>query len=556
MRPRDLLGLLLEAGALAGLAVFAAGPVKGEAAAAERPLALVLDGSASTLAAGRFEEMRALAGRALAAAGPAAPAARGLAAGGVEAPAPPGSSREAVAAALAATRPRVCGGGSLAAAAEAALGGGGEVVVFTDGCDPEAQRLAARGDLRVVSVGRPEGNVALIGVSVERERGREPALWLRIRGSDGSVTEERRAALRRGLGGGWAVRVPRLGEENALAADDGLAALGDLSLPPLRVAALGKGAAVDPYLAAALEAAGPLVDRGRSVALGPEGWGNLAERPDVVVVRGEEGAPAGVPLLVLDGGAGEPSAAPAVQAGETRHPVLRGVDPAEWIVTRGRALEARIGDAVLLLGPGGPLALAGVRGGRRAVILGFDPAASTLPLSGSFPVMLRNALLWLSGGGEEGAPAVARAGERVTVPVAGGRERVTVRGPFACGKEPGGAPSFEVAVRDGAATFRVPFPADEEECLLDVQDGLGGRTVLATALLDAEESDLTPRVARNADGFAPPPRPAPGEGRRSPAASFALAAAVLLVLEWLLWAGERRGRSQVIKLFPEATPAG
>jgi hypothetical protein len=54
-------------------------------------------------------------------------------------------------------------------------------------------------------------------------------------------------------------------------------------------------------------------------------------------------------------------------------------------------------------------------------------------------------------------------------------------------------------------------------------------------LLDAAESDLAPRLARNADAFVPPPRPAPGPGPRPLAGAFAAAAAGALLLEWLLF---------------------
>ncbi|HEU4395452.1 MAG TPA: hypothetical protein VFS92_07785, partial [Planctomycetota bacterium] len=104
-----------------------------------------------------------------------------------------------------------------------------------------------------------------------------------------------------------------------------------------------------------------------------------------------------LPALVLSAGEGSWREAPSVSPGDRTHPVLRGVDPAEWILTRARAVGARAGDAVLLQGPEGPVAVAGVRDGARRVLLGFDPAASTVPLSASWPVLVRNSLAWLAG---------------------------------------------------------------------------------------------------------------------------------------------------------------
>lgn len=469
LRPRDLLGLLLEVAALSCLAVFAAGPVEGDPPPPERPLALVLDGSASTLAAGRFEEMRGLARRALEAAGPRAPASLWIAAGEAAAAAPPGSPRPVLEAALAAARPRAVGSGGLAAAAEAALGNGGEVLVLTDGCDPDAPALAARKDLRLLSVGRPERNRAVVGAAVELRRPRTGSLFLRVRGEDGRILEEDRSAefaraLAAGEGGGL-FGFP--GGGDALPLDDLLRITAD---PPggIRVGVVADSGATDPWLAAALEACGDALDRELSVALRPEGLPNLGPGIDVLV-GGPGLASLGRPRLLLAAGEGPPREAPTLQAGEGRHPVLRGVDPAEWMATRGRALPARAGDAVLLLGPEGPLALAGEREGARVVILGFDPAESTLPLSGSWPVFLRNALLWLAGDPPAPPPPTAADG--------------------------------------------------------------------SPALLDAAESDLVPRVPRNAEGFEFRARGPAGGGPRSRAADFGLAAALLLLLEWWLWRG-------------------
>ncbi len=425
----------------------------------------MLDGSASMMAAGRFEEARTLARKALDAVGPEVPVTLLLAAGEPRVLATAADPRAKVEAALAAARPAVVGAGALAAAADAAAKSGAEVLVLTDGCDLEAPALSRRSDLRVISVGKPERNRAVVGLTVDFRRDGKHALFLRVLREDGTVIEEDRSTLLAAVppGGATTLRVgldpPLPGD--ALAADDSV----DLVLRPprpLRVSVVAPGGRVDPYLSAALAACREILDAAGSTALDPAALANLAAAPDVLVVASGADVGGPVPSLVLGAGGGEAMEAPAVQAADRAHPVMRGVDLAELLLTRGRTLRAMAGEAVLLRGPDGPLALAGERGGIRRVLLGFDPKESTLPLSGAWPVLLRNALVWLAGDPETAAAA------------------------------PG-------------------------------------------SLLDAAESDLEPRVPRNADVAALPPRPTRGPGPRPLGAAFALAGAACLLLEALLF---------------------
>ena len=490
LRPRDLAGLLLELGALTALSVAAAGPVEGSEPRGPGSLAIVLDGSASTMAAGRFEEMRGIARKALDSVGPDTPVTLLLAAGEPRVLADTSAPRPIVGKALADARPLVVGAGALGPAAEAAINSGAEVLVLTDGCDRDAPALAAREDLRLVSVGRPERNRAVVGCTFELRRPYEGSLFLRIREEDGTIREEDRSE-----DFAASLRPPARDREDSrggsksihLAGDDyGLRRRGDPPVdalpiddfirldvfPPglVRVAVVTATGRVDPYLTAALEASWGVVDQRLSVAIGTGGPSDAASGVDVIICD-PVGPGLPKPLLILGGGTGEVLRAPVVQAGDRLHPVMRGVDPAEWIVTRGRSLEARAGDCVLLSGPAGPLALAGERSGVRCVLLGFDPVESTLPLSGSWPVFLGNALLWLADDGR----------------------------------------SFG-HVSPGSQVF--------------------GHWMFGPTLQDAEESDLAPRVPRNADAFVPPARLPRGPGPVSRAADFAAAGAALLLLEW------------------------
>ena len=358
----------------------------------------MLDGSLSTAAAGRFEEMRALARRALDAAGPDTPATLILAAGTPRALATAADARDRLDGLLRDAQPAQRGAGALAAAADAAVSSGAEVIVLTDGCDPDAPALAAREDLRLVSVGRPERNRAIVGAALERRRGAPGTLIVRVLGEDGAVAEEDRSALLAALPpGAGALRVSLApgGGPDALPGDDALE-VPIRAAAPLRVAVAAPGGRTDAWVAAALEACGDLLDRAASAVVDPSALSDIGSAPDVLI------AAAGpvysrLPELVLSAGEGSWREAPSVSPGDRTHPVLRGVDPSEWILTRARAVETRAGDAVLLQGPEGPVAVAGIRDGARRVLLGFDPAASTVPLSASWPVLVRNSLAWLAG---------------------------------------------------------------------------------------------------------------------------------------------------------------
>ncbi|MHC4925316.1 MAG: vWA domain-containing protein, partial [Planctomycetota bacterium] len=506
LRLRDYRGLLLELAALTCLSLAMAGPEPGREMDPERPLVIVLDGTASTAAAGRFDEMRSLARESLHRVGTSTPVTLILAAerpyvlaGGAE-------GRDAVLDALARVRPRLVGGSTVRDAVTLASSvEGAEVLVLTDGCGDDV--LVAGEDVSVVTVGRPESNAAVLEATVHRD-GDGPAVALvRSRSEDGTESS-RRVEL---PAAGGPASIPAGDGEDALAADDTLRVL----LPGARglaVEVLTADGSVDPYLAAALSAMGRTIDGDRSRVDGAAGSG----RPDVRILLGAAD-PGNAPALVLDAGSGLKRSAPLVRAGETSHPVLSGVDVAEWIVTLGRALPLRSGDAVLLEGPEGPLALARITGERRMILLGFDPSLSTLPMSASWPVFVRNAVRWLAAGGDAALPAVVASGSRLDVRVppvasvfvgvaaghAGAVDRASIR---------------RVPARGGAATLEVPVPAVGADSWLVLLDGPGasarewGRASIA--LLDAAESDLVPSTLRNADSVvlpvrdprAPPPR--------------------------------------------------
>jgi hypothetical protein len=502
-RLQDLPGLLLELTALVALTLAAAGPAPARAAPPHRPVAIVLDGSASTMAlrsanaAPGDTRFRRQVERALALLDtlpPSVPVSVLLAREEVRVLATAAESREAVRIALTRARPAIVGDTTLGEAVDAAAAGGAEVVVFTDGCDGTVP--PERDGLHVVVVDGDGANEGIVSLSVERPAGRDAVAVATLLRKDGSVE-----ALRVVPGATpWRHDPPGI-----LACDDDIPAIAPLA--PLSVVVVAPDARAPAHVLAALEAAAPVVDPARARVTDPATAPSLAP-PDAWILDGESGGPAG-PALVLDAGSGEVLTTPPVTPGASGHPVMTGVQTEELLVARARTLRAEVGDVVLLDGPAGPLALAGMRGGFRRVLLGFRPEESTLPLGGAWPVLVRRALDWVASGSRSSTPVFAAAGSWIDLELPAGAGWVRRRVPAA---EEGG---------DGTVTIEVP----------------GGTVRLHALLLDERESRLVrhrpaaeslPDLQRTAS--TPPSRPWDRD--------LAVLAAAALVAEW--WHHRRR----------------
>ncbi|MCU0727244.1 MAG: hypothetical protein MUE73_15885 [Planctomycetes bacterium] len=328
---------------------------------------------------------------------------------------------------LAAERPRVLAGrevradavlGALAAARPALVTDGFEAAV------PALRAVVAEGG-RAVAIGVgpsvPEGivvreaggaNAGITAFAVRVDGGEVRALVrtagagagaeivARLGGEEVRAPAAREIDLRLPRGGGGVLRVslqPPVGPSF----DDSVEAW-VAPAPSLRIGVAEEGGA-DPFLAAALGAAGEIVDRSGS---GVFPLGRLSEAAggfDVLVIA-EGSVPDGLPrgdFLLLTpppeslGFRPLPAAesAPVFEVGGF-HPVTRGVDAAE-VQALGATPGALPPEAVPLLTlPGGAAAAAGEREGVRYVWIGLVPENSTLAVTGAFPLLVRNALEW------------------------------------------------------------------------------------------------------------------------------------------------------------------
>jgi hypothetical protein len=238
-----------------------------------------------------------------------------------------------------------------------------------------------------------------------------------LAGEEARVPAEGEVLLRLPRGSGGLLRVT-IEPSSGPSFDDGAEAW-VTPAPSLRVGVAAEGG-VDPFLAAALGAAGGIVDPAGSGVFPPDRLSEVAGDFDVLVIAGTAvppDLPPGDYLLLTPppeglGFAPLPAAASApVFEVPGNHPVTRGIDSAEV-----QALFASPGAlppeaSPLLALPGGAAAAAGERDGVRYVWIGLVPENSTLAVTGVFPLLVRNSLHWFAALRTDPLPPCAVLGE-------------------------------------------------------------------------------------------------------------------------------------------------
>lgn len=244
-----------------------------------------------------------------------------------------------------------------------------------------------------------------------------------------------------------------------------------------------------------------------SVTDGPPG---AARELDVVVIEGAlpEVLPSR-PVLAFgpptDGG--DLVEAPSIVQWDRDHPVLRDVR-----IDAVRVAAATVGDVppggdVLIESDAGPIAVAWSGPGGRALSFRFALTDTDLPLRVAFPVLLANALDWLTDSGAQAGAlptgrgaeiAVGRADSAILTwsdhPVRSGSpgaERSSGRGPS-------GEPR-SLEVRGGVVVLPPASRVGLARLVIDSDSTPQRSRLLAFALLSPEESDLAPRIALAAD---------------------------------------------------------
>jgi hypothetical protein len=283
----------------------------------------------------------------------------------------------------------------------------------------------------------------------------------------------------------------------------------------------------DPFLRSALVVAGGLVDKERSARLPVDHLDELAAGYDVLILaddRAPESLTPGAWILLtppprtLGLEPLPPAETSPVWQTAAAHPVTRGVDAAE--VQVAGAVPAVLPDHAepLLAVPGGAVAAAGEIDGVRFVWLGLDPANSTLPVTGAYPLLIRNALRWFAAVRTEPlAPSYPLgAGIRPVVPLPAGTRAAAFAGPG----------ENDRAVVEGSFTYR-PASRVEGEVRMRLSDA--EHVTRVNALLPGESGAEPlpggPAFGEDRSGFR--------DTRRTLWPWFAVAAALFLLLEWV-----------------------
>ncbi len=191
-------------------------------------------------------------------------------------------------------------------------------------------------------------------------------------------------------------------------------------------------------------------------------------------------------MPVTDAG---PSAHPRVLAWKRDDPLLRYVSLQDVLIAGARRVTAAPEGRVLAQGTDGPLIVAGQRGGRRELYVGWSLLDSDFPLRPAFPIFMDNAVRWLTdadSGAATGGLNV-RAGQPFTLAAPAPGSPLTLTAPDG-GKTPLDTSSGVATVRaaDRTGLYTVSGPNLHKE--------------IAVNVLDEAESDVRPRAALDLSG--------------------------------------------------------
>jgi hypothetical protein len=314
----------------------------------------------------------------------------------------------------------------------ARVGGVDTIVVFSDAAAAAGRSsAAARPAVQWIRVGRPGPNAAVTRIVARPfahgERAGQVLVALRNFGStsrdadvDVSVDGRpvHRTTVRLPAGREHSLYVPladlgrvvtaRIAGGDALSIDD----VGSVSVPrPVRVALAGPAGsflhrALDVNPAVALKR----FDGRTDAATLDRAWSS--GEADVVVCDRCTDPAVMAPALIVIPPAAHPQRAPVVLSNAT-HPIAASLEPGDESATAGDGPALPPGSDVILRVAGVPAAVAIEREGRRRVELRFDLSQHDFALTPAFPVLVANAVEWLSGQGQP--PPQATSGEPLAI---------------------------------------------------------------------------------------------------------------------------------------------
>ena len=443
---------------------------------------------------------------------------------------------------------------------------GGNMVFITDAAFDEAPDMSTRGTEYHV-VGSEGRNVAITRFDLRREPGADDRFQLllalrnytrdpqsvpaTVRLDELSIFEE---VVELPAGGRRTLVVPFSGHASGRASahidvDDDLAAdnraFAVLGIDePLRVALHTQG---NFYLESAL-AAVPNVLLTRREVPGPH-LARDARVHDLVVVDGGDlpELPPGAWLLVDTlppklpfRRSGEPVAHPLLE-GQAEDPLVRELDFSALRIDSARRIEVEANtDALrrLMWSAETTLALSYARDDLRVVYLGFDVMESNFPLQAAFPLFVERSAAWLRGAGRRFSPTQIPTGESWSIRVPLSQRELILRTPDGEGivyEVEGGELLFDRTSAAGIYRY-------------SRQDLFGdAHRYFAVTLADESESDIAPRAAIATEVAGERTEQAMTTAALALWPWLAMAALLLLALEWWLGGHAGAGRSPAIR---------
>ncbi|HYG74741.1 MAG TPA: BatA and WFA domain-containing protein [Planctomycetota bacterium] len=218
---------------------------------------------------------------------------------------------------------------------------------------------------------------------------------------------------------------------------------------------------------------------------------------------------------------------PAVVDWDVSHATMRYVNFGNVTVAKAQAWTVPKTTRVLVEGTGGPLAVAAETDRLRTVGIAFDVFSSDWAYRPSLPLFLRNVVPWIAEASPRRHPTTQRTGEPLVIPPGLGA-------PVATLIRPGGG-SEKIELSQERNTF---VKGTDKAGLYTLKDTGGEDRIFAVNLAAREESDNARQGALKIGEVKIDSNRAAIEAKREIWRDLAIAAGVLLMLEW--WVYHRR----------------
>ncbi len=185
----------------------------------------------------------------------------------------------------------------------------------------------------------------------------------------------------------------------------------------------------------------------------------------------------------------ETQEAPAIVDWKSSHPLLRFVSFDDVQIAETYAVKTPFWGAAIVESSQTPLVIAGEQGGQRRLWVGFDTLESTWPLRVSFPMFMANAIRWLNPAATSSEALNIRTGNPVRLGFEEDRDEIRVLRP---GDE-------SETIEQEPATKSLVYANTLDQGVYRAEAD-GESVVFAANLMDAAESDTTPRLAITVGG--------------------------------------------------------